>query len=233
MIIEWNTHLFSSDTTRFPIHSRASYTPDTSTYSADPLADYLQRMAEENIDRAIIVHPGRPLLARSAHAPACGHGRRSVTSQPAEPRRAVRRRPLSCAGCAVEEAGRAPRHFALLSGRSQRAHKAAGACQAAGPPAGHPYALGSLVSSLHPAVPTSSRARVCMRVLLCGDWSAMCAVGYCGPQPLIISTRFHAHRGKEEYLKSFAEPGVRNIWKTAVRCGAGGSSLLCRAGGLL
>ena len=35
-------------------------------------------------------------------------------------------------------------------------------------------------------------------------------------QPLIVSTRFHAHRGKEEYLQSFAEPGVRAIWKVAV-----------------
>jgi hypothetical protein len=38
-------------------------------------------------------------------------------------------------------------------------------------------------------------------------------------QPLIISTRFHAHRGKEQYLGSFREEGVRAIWRTAVELG--------------
>jgi predicted TIM-barrel fold metal-dependent hydrolase len=35
-------------------------------------------------------------------------------------------------------------------------------------------------------------------------------------QPKIISTRFHAHRGKEQYLDSFAEQGVRALWAKAV-----------------
>jgi len=37
-----------------------------------------------------------------------------------------------------------------------------------------------------------------------------------GQQPKIISTRFHAHRGKEMYLDSFADPGVRALWEKAV-----------------
>jgi predicted TIM-barrel fold metal-dependent hydrolase len=34
-------------------------------------------------------------------------------------------------------------------------------------------------------------------------------------EPKIVATRFHAHRGKESYLDSFADEGVRNLWKTA------------------
>jgi predicted TIM-barrel fold metal-dependent hydrolase len=37
--------------------------------------------------------------------------------------------------------------------------------------------------------------------------------------PRIVSTRFHAHRGKEMYLGSFADDGVRAIWKKAVDLG--------------
>jgi predicted TIM-barrel fold metal-dependent hydrolase len=38
-------------------------------------------------------------------------------------------------------------------------------------------------------------------------------------EPRIISTRFHAHRGKEEYLKSFADDGVRALWKKCADLG--------------
>lgn len=38
-------------------------------------------------------------------------------------------------------------------------------------------------------------------------------------EPRIVSTRFHAHRGKEMYLDSFADQGVRNLWKQAVDLG--------------
>ncbi|MFN4145706.1 MAG: amidohydrolase family protein [Runella sp.] len=38
-------------------------------------------------------------------------------------------------------------------------------------------------------------------------------------EPRIIATRFHAHRGKETYLKSFADTGVRAIWKQAADLG--------------
>ena len=57
MIVEWNTHLFSRDTGRYPFHAQARYVPPESARSADPLADYLQRMDDEGIDRAVLVHP--------------------------------------------------------------------------------------------------------------------------------------------------------------------------------
>lgn len=57
MIIEWNTHIFSADTKRYPFHPNATYTPDASRLSADPLADYMAHMAAEGIDRAVLVHP--------------------------------------------------------------------------------------------------------------------------------------------------------------------------------
>ena len=38
-------------------------------------------------------------------------------------------------------------------------------------------------------------------------------------EPRIVSTRFHAHRGKEEYLDSFADAGVRALWKQAADLG--------------
>lgn len=34
-------------------------------------------------------------------------------------------------------------------------------------------------------------------------------------EPRIIAMRFHAHRGKEEYLRSFADRGVRALWERA------------------
>ena len=34
--------------------------------------------------------------------------------------------------------------------------------------------------------------------------------------PNIVSTRFHAHRGKDSYLNSFDDSGVRALWKQAV-----------------
>jgi predicted TIM-barrel fold metal-dependent hydrolase len=57
MIIEWNAHLFSRDTGRYPFHPRAAYIPDASDWSADPLADYLSHMATVGIDKAVLVHP--------------------------------------------------------------------------------------------------------------------------------------------------------------------------------
>jgi len=57
MIIEWNVHIFSADTARYPFHPRAVYTPGPAMLSADPLADYLTHMDAEGIDRAVIVHP--------------------------------------------------------------------------------------------------------------------------------------------------------------------------------
>lgn len=57
MIVEWNAHMFSRDTERYPFHPNATYVPDESRRSEDPLPDYMQRMKEESIDRAVLVHP--------------------------------------------------------------------------------------------------------------------------------------------------------------------------------
>ena len=38
-------------------------------------------------------------------------------------------------------------------------------------------------------------------------------------EPKIIATRFHAHRGKELYLDSFNDKGVRTLWEKAVELG--------------
>src|SRR5205085_943859 len=35
----------------------------------------------------------------------------------------------------------------------------------------------------------------------------------------MVAVRFHAHRGKEMYLDSFADPGVRALWGKAVDLG--------------
>lgn len=34
-------------------------------------------------------------------------------------------------------------------------------------------------------------------------------------EPGIVATRFHAHRGKEQYLENFADAGVRALWRQA------------------
>ncbi|HLV37469.1 MAG TPA: hypothetical protein VKY59_20290, partial [Spirillospora sp.] len=57
MIIEWNVHLFSRDTARYPFHPQAAYIPPAEQLSADPLADYLDRMDQHGIDYAVLVHP--------------------------------------------------------------------------------------------------------------------------------------------------------------------------------
>jgi predicted TIM-barrel fold metal-dependent hydrolase len=40
-----------------------------------------------------------------------------------------------------------------------------------------------------------------------------------GREPRIVATRFHAHRGKETYLDSFADDGVRALWRAAAELG--------------
>jgi predicted TIM-barrel fold metal-dependent hydrolase len=139
MIIEWNTHIFSSDVERYPIHPQAAYRPRTASFSANPLEEYLQRMETGGIDRAVLVHP-EPY----------GDDHRLVLN------------------CLEREPG-------LFKGTSLFYPKDPDA----------PRKLAELVAA----------------------------------QPLIISTRFHAHRGKEIYLDSFAEPGVRALWEKAVELG--------------
>lgn len=55
MIVEWNVHMFSADTERYPWHPRAKYVPKN--LEADPLAVYFERMRTEGIDAAVLVHP--------------------------------------------------------------------------------------------------------------------------------------------------------------------------------
>ena len=57
MIIEWNAHMFSSDTARYPFHERAAYRPDASQWEADPVEAYTERLEAAGIDRAVLVHP--------------------------------------------------------------------------------------------------------------------------------------------------------------------------------
>lgn len=139
MIIEWNTHIFSPDTERYPLHPQAAYTPDMSVHPADPLGAYFERMAEQQIDRAIIVHP--------------------------EPYGDDHRMVLDCLQREPER----------LRGTSLFYPKDPDA----------PKKLADLVAR----------------------------------EPRIISTRFHAHRGKEMYLDSFDEGGVRALWAQAVELG--------------
>lgn len=56
-IIEWNQHMFSSDTKRFPFHPGAAYKPAANTLPLDPLVVYEKHMAEFGIDKAMFVQP--------------------------------------------------------------------------------------------------------------------------------------------------------------------------------
>jgi predicted TIM-barrel fold metal-dependent hydrolase len=57
MIIEWNAHMFSRDTRRYPFHPAAAYVPDAASLEQDPLRSYLKRMDRLGIDYAVLVHP--------------------------------------------------------------------------------------------------------------------------------------------------------------------------------
>lgn len=139
MIIEWNAHMFSSDTARYPFHPRATYKPGPDSRSDDPLASYIARLDAEGIDRAVLVQP--------------------------EPYGDDHQLVLDC----LE---RCPDRFwgtSLFYPRDANA----------------PDRLTALVRQ----------------------------------QPKIVSTRFHAHRGKTSYFESFDEPGVRALWETAGELG--------------
>ena len=139
MVIEWNAHIFSPDTAKYPFHPKAVYRPDPSQYPADPLAAYMERMRKEGIDRAVLVHP--------------------------EPYGDDHRLILDCLK-------REPARFR-------------GTC---------------LYYPRDPDAPRKMEALV-------------------HQEPKIIATRFHAHRGKEDYLDSFADAGVRALWKKAGELG--------------
>lgn len=57
IIVEWNHHLFSSDTETYPFHPDATYEPDPSRRHEDPLSGYRRRLDEVGIDRAVLVQP--------------------------------------------------------------------------------------------------------------------------------------------------------------------------------
>jgi predicted TIM-barrel fold metal-dependent hydrolase len=139
MIIEWNAHMFSSDTERYPFHEQAVYVPDASRWNPDPLDVYLERMKADGIDCAVLVHP--------------------------EPYGDDHRLILDCL----------ERQQDRLVGTSL-------------------------------FYPTDTDAPRKLEDLV-------------ARQPRIISTRFHAHRGKEQYLDSFDDPGVVALWKKAVDLG--------------
>jgi predicted TIM-barrel fold metal-dependent hydrolase len=135
MIIEWNAHMFSLDTTRYPFHPKATYKPSPEQRSSDPLAAYLTRMEKEGIDKAVLVQP--------------------------EPYGDDHSLVLDCMN-------RAPGLFWATSLFYPNDKNAA-------------FKLTNLV-----------------------DQDAG-----------IVATRFHAHRGKETYLDSFNDQGVRELWETA------------------
>ena len=56
-VIEWNMHMFSANTAKFPFHPNAVYKPDATKFPADPLAPYQAHLKEEGIDKAMLVQP--------------------------------------------------------------------------------------------------------------------------------------------------------------------------------
>jgi L-fuconolactonase len=138
-VVEWNAHIFSADTERFPFHPRAVYTPNASRLSSDPLGVYLQRLDEEGIDRAVIVHP--------------------------EPYGDDHRLVLDCL--------------------QREPDRLRGTCL------------------YYPDDPDAvSKLRALVK-----------------QEPRIVALRFHAHRGKEQYLSSFDDEGVRAQWAAAAELG--------------
>ncbi|HEY0266141.1 MAG TPA: amidohydrolase family protein [Rhizomicrobium sp.] len=136
-VIEWNMHMFSSDTAKFPFSPRGTYKPDISRLSPDPLIAYQAHLQEFGIDRAMFVHP--------------------------EPYGDDHTLVLDCL------ARTAPARFKGTSMFFPQDDDA-------------PRKLEALVKA----------------------------------HPRIVSTRFHLHRGNTAYFKSFAEPGVRALWRKAV-----------------
>jgi predicted TIM-barrel fold metal-dependent hydrolase len=136
-VIEWNMHMFSSDTARFPFSPRGTYKPDAARLAADPLVAYQAHLKEFGIDRAMFVHP--------------------------EPYGDDHTLVLDCLSRT------SPQQFKATSMFFPKDDDA-------------PQKLEALIKA----------------------------------HPRIASTRFHIHRGNTAYFDSFAEPGVRALWKKAV-----------------
>jgi predicted TIM-barrel fold metal-dependent hydrolase len=139
LIVEWNAHMFSRDTQRYPFHPQAAYVPDAAMLEADPLETYLARMQQERIDRAVLVHP--------------------------------------------EPYG--DDHSLILECLAREPDRLRG------------------VAHFFPKYPDSPR--------LLAELVAR--------EPRIVAVRFHAHRGKQQYLDSFADAGVRALWRAAAELG--------------
>ena len=139
MIIEWNAHMFSKDTNRYPFHPQAAYKPSVTHLDVDPLTEYISRMEKVGIDKAVLVQP--------------------------EPYGNDHSLVLQCLQ-------REPKRFWATSLFYPKDKNA-------------PQKLTELVQR----------------------------------EPKIVATRFHAHRGKEVYLSSFHDTGVRALWQTAGELG--------------
>lgn len=139
-VVEWNQHMFSADTAKFPFHPQAVYKPDASNFQKDPLTAYEKHMKATGIDRAILVQP--------------------------EPYGDDHRLVLDCL------------------------HRS-------------PATKFKGTTLFYPKNPDSPKK---LRALAKSE-------------PRIVAIRFHAHRGKEMYLDSFAAPYVRALWKAAVNSG--------------
>jgi predicted TIM-barrel fold metal-dependent hydrolase len=139
MIVEWNAHMFSRDTGRYPFHPAAAYVPSAADLEDDPLAAYMERMRRVGIDRAVLVHP--------------------------EPYGDDHRLILDCLA-------REPEHLR-------------GVCH------------------FFPKDPDSPR-KLAETVR---------------HEPRMVAVRLHAHRGKDHYLDSLADAGVRAIWRVAAELG--------------
>jgi predicted TIM-barrel fold metal-dependent hydrolase len=134
-VIEWNAHIFSPNLKKYPFHPQSTYQPDVSIHAEDPLSTYLERLFEEGIDQAVIVHP-EPY----------GDDHSLILD------------------CVAREPDRL-RGTSLFYPRDEQA----------------PDKLAKLVRK----------------------------------EPKIIATRFHALKGNEKYLDSFADSGVRALWRKA------------------
>ena len=134
-VIEWNAHIFSPDVKKYPFHPKATYQPDVSVHAEDPLETYLDRLKDDGIDRAVIVHP-EPYGDDHSLIRDC-----------------LKRAPDKLRGTS------------LFYPRDDKA----------------PAKLAELVKD----------------------------------EPKIIATRFHALKGNEKYLDSFADAGVRALWRKA------------------
>mgnify|MGYP001328506517 CR=1 FL=1 len=140
MIIEWNAHMFSSHTDQYPFHNRAAYTPKAEMLSDAPLGEYMARMKEEGIDRAVLVHP--------------------------EPYGDDHRLALDCVAARPD-----------------------------------------LFKTTALFYPKDSDAPAKLKELVKEN-----------PESL-VAFRFHAHEKKRQYLHSFTDSNVRNLWKTAGELG--------------